>query len=488
MKKEPLVLLLVLFLRVLLGLLAATVLSIGLVPDEAQYWLWSRDLSLGYYSKPLGIAYEIAAGTILFGSDQLGVRFFAIIIAGLIGWSLYYAARSGGFKRQIALYAALVFCLSPVGLLGSFAATTDGGMLLFSILAFSVLLKALNRSKAPSWPLFGLFVMVGALFKWTAFLLFLPAFLGLILYPVWRTKSFWVGAFIALVGFVPALIWNYERGFPTFAHVYNQIVPEQRAPNPLSFLLVQILLLFPIPFFYFIKALIRKSRKPDSLSFSAYAGALLLLLYCFFSLFQKMQSNWALIFMPFAALAAAALGKPKMLRLSMILSSVLSLALLFTPFLEKREQTAIPYRYNLFKEAMGWDSLQELLKAMPPHDFLFASNYQMASILSFYSPEQTRAYLLNFEKRRLSHFAFLPSLKEEQLGKNGLLVYLADKPFSEERLVSKLRSQLSDYFSEVIFIGNYPLFVSQGKVVKWALVFQGISYNGHEPDPSNLPR
>ena len=34
-----------------------------LYPDEAQYWLWSRTLSFGYYSKPPIIAWAIWAST-----------------------------------------------------------------------------------------------------------------------------------------------------------------------------------------------------------------------------------------------------------------------------------------------------------------------------------------------------------------------------------------------------------------------------------------
>lgn len=39
-----------------------------LYPDEAQYWLWSRTLDFGYYSKPPVIAWAIWATTKL-GSD-----------------------------------------------------------------------------------------------------------------------------------------------------------------------------------------------------------------------------------------------------------------------------------------------------------------------------------------------------------------------------------------------------------------------------------
>ena len=484
-KKESLFLVLVLLFRAFVGFVAASLMAIYLVPDEAQYWLWSQDLSLAYYSKPPGIAYEIAIGTHLFGNTEFGVRFLAVVMAGLIGSALYRTARAGGFNKKIALYAALIFCLSPIGWLGSFVATTDGGMLLFSILAFGVLLKALNRDEAPVWPLFGLFVFLAALFKWTAFLIWLPTILGLLLYPRWRTKQLIGGVLLSALSLLPSLIWNWERGFPTFLHVFYQAMPQQRSgANPGVFFLAQIALLFPIPFYFFMKVLFRKKRKPDVLSFSAYTAALILLVFLLMSFFQKVQVNWAVLFLPFASLAAAGLIRVPLLKISLLLSSVLSLALLLVPFLEKHDRTAIPYRYNFFKDAVGWDELQKILIKAPPHDFLFSNTYQMASILSFYGPGQTRAYWLNIDHRRLNHFAFLPTLKEEQLGKNGLFVRLEEKPFNQEAVASKVKEQLKPYFQKVSFIGVFPIFSSHGKAVKWVIVFECLSYNGLDIPPS----
>jgi 4-amino-4-deoxy-L-arabinose transferase-like glycosyltransferase len=50
------------------------------MPDEAQYWTWSLFPDIGYYSKPPGIAWQIAAGTVLFGHTALGVRFLALLL------------------------------------------------------------------------------------------------------------------------------------------------------------------------------------------------------------------------------------------------------------------------------------------------------------------------------------------------------------------------------------------------------------------------
>src|SRR6202011_3961474 len=43
-------------------------------PDEAQYWVWSQQLALGYYSKPPLVAWLIASTTGLFGDSELAVR------------------------------------------------------------------------------------------------------------------------------------------------------------------------------------------------------------------------------------------------------------------------------------------------------------------------------------------------------------------------------------------------------------------------------
>src|SRR6478752_1063709 len=45
-----------------------------LYPDEAQYWLWSRTLAFGYWSKPPMIAWAIRAATSVGGDLEPWVR------------------------------------------------------------------------------------------------------------------------------------------------------------------------------------------------------------------------------------------------------------------------------------------------------------------------------------------------------------------------------------------------------------------------------
>src|SRR5437868_15290096 len=51
-----------------------------LFPDEAQYWVWSQQLALGYYSKPPLVAWLIASTTGLFGDSEFAVRLSAPLL------------------------------------------------------------------------------------------------------------------------------------------------------------------------------------------------------------------------------------------------------------------------------------------------------------------------------------------------------------------------------------------------------------------------
>ena len=56
------------FLLIIFKITAIYFTNFGLYGDEAQYWLWSNDLSLGYYSKPPLLPWIIAFITLIFGA------------------------------------------------------------------------------------------------------------------------------------------------------------------------------------------------------------------------------------------------------------------------------------------------------------------------------------------------------------------------------------------------------------------------------------
>lgn len=88
----------------LLGLrmLEFTLSGAGLHVDEAQYWLWSRDLQWGYFSKPPVLVALIKASTALWGDSLLGVKALSMLCWVLSAWVLgWLAYRMSGMRTAI---------------------------------------------------------------------------------------------------------------------------------------------------------------------------------------------------------------------------------------------------------------------------------------------------------------------------------------------------------------------------------------------------
>ena len=145
--------------------------DIGLGPDEAQYWTWSKDLSWGYYSKPPGIAWQIWLGTRHLGDNEMGVRFMSVVISSALPFLVYILAWACGLAALTCFWAGVVMALTPLGVASSFFAITDVGMIFFWILACVALAAPLNDHKTPAYWLVGLLIGLGGLFKWPIYIL-----------------------------------------------------------------------------------------------------------------------------------------------------------------------------------------------------------------------------------------------------------------------------------------------------------------------------
>jgi 4-amino-4-deoxy-L-arabinose transferase-like glycosyltransferase len=81
------------FLIVVTALRLAMIGTIELSGDEAYYWMWSKHLAPGYFSKGPAVAFAIRASTALFGLTEFGVRFWSPLLAAGTSFVLYYFAR-----------------------------------------------------------------------------------------------------------------------------------------------------------------------------------------------------------------------------------------------------------------------------------------------------------------------------------------------------------------------------------------------------------
>jgi dolichyl-phosphate-mannose-protein mannosyltransferase len=482
---------------------------IGLGPDEAQYWTWSQHLDWGYYSKPPGIAWQIAFTTYLFGNTELGVRFGAVVIGFCLPLAVFFLARSCQLSPKTAFWSGIVMAFAPIGVMASLLSITDGGLVLFWTLGCIILVSALMRQQAPNYCLLGLLIMLGALYKWPIYSLWVLVWAIAIIQPAFRKKSLFAGMGLSLVGLLPSLIWNLNHDWVTFRHVAGNIAgtssSEHSQGNALAFIGEQAALLSPILFIMLLLAYAYLVRFSKSLSkgllFCGYSSLSFLFAFTVAAAFKKIQGNWcdfiypaAIVFLCGYAITEIAYGKLG-LKIGLGVSVGLTACTFMLPWVQSKSlwpDFQIPYKYNPFRHNVGWPQLTDALQTAgynPEVDFLFGDKYQTCSILSFYGPGQHQAYFLNLQHTRLNQFSFWPGIAEKQHGKTGFFVVIENSPHMEKNFpafkVSYL-TQLQEFFSEVVLVGEFPLFKNNSQPVKAALIFKCKNYNGKEPPKAQL--
>ena len=460
--------------------------TISLGPDEAQYWTWSQALDIGYYSKPPAIAWQMAAGTYFLGLSELGIRVGALILSTLTALAVYLCGRCAGIGDRVSAWAGAALAFSPMGVMGALLATTDGGLTLFWTLSMAVLVLAIQKEKAPNWFLFGFLIMVAALFKWAAYLLWAPAIVGLLFYQKWRSKKIFFALPISLLGLLPSLIWNAGHDFASFRHVWGTNVSPHGSGNVLEFIGAQAALISPVLFVLLVVSIFHLRKAPKGVAFLGWCWVAIVGLYTAMAFGKKIQGNWCIFVYPAACLPMVWMASKKCqrwLKVGLGLSVVSVVLVLAIPSF----QAKLPYKVNPFRHAVGWNNLPSALREAgyaPEKSFLFSDKYQTASLLSFYSPQKKRAYFFNISKSRKNQFSYWPSMAEEQEGKEGFFVWAEnlDRIKDKKGCLDHYLAALNPYFEEVEFVGEYPLLEALGKPVKSAFVFRCHIYNGLEPE------
>ena len=123
-----------LFVITITGLRLALLGTTDLQFDEAHYWMWSQRLAPAYFSKGPGVAFAIRASTMIFGSNEFGVRFFSPLLGAGTSLLLFYLGRRM-FNASAALGAVIGLNATPIFNLGAFLMTIDPLSLFFWVAA-----------------------------------------------------------------------------------------------------------------------------------------------------------------------------------------------------------------------------------------------------------------------------------------------------------------------------------------------------------------
>ena len=456
---------------------------LGLLPDEAYYWEWSRSPAFGYFDHPPMIAWFIALSRALFGDTVLGVRF--LMCGAALGASVASYLLLKKFVRTafpLITWAVLSNVILLFGV-GSMLATPDIPLVLFWSLSLLAGYKAVFESKTFWWLLLGVLCGLGMLSKYT-FVLF-PASLVVFII-ISRDHRRWIGRWQPWISFaigalvwMPNLVWNHRHHWESILFQLQHGVDSHAALHfdlLGEFVAGQLGVLSLVPMILLGFALDSILRKKAGGAHALYPVVFFLVPFCFFllsSLQKKVEANWAagaymsgLMLIPIV-LEHLDTKKSVFLRrftvFSIVFAAVTTAAILVeirVPFLPLAAQN------DPGAQARGWKALAGEINMVrtridPSHTLpVCANRYQDAALLAFYLPDHPRTFTLNFASRG-SQYALWPERRPPVAAKV-IFLHSTDDP--------NLTNLCEKNFSSYALWDKVNLYQGPKEIVAWGIL------------------
>lgn len=190
-----------------------------LIHEEGYYWNYSRHLALGYLDHPFMVAWLIRGSTSLLGHSELGVRAGAFL-CWLVGALYVFRLTRRIFNTATAVCALLLFAVLPAYWAYEFVMMPDALLIACWAAALYYLYRALIDEEQAAWLGAGLAIGAGMSSKYTMVLLGGAVVLFVIFDSRarrWlRRASPYAAAGIALLLFMPVILWNYQHEWISF--------------------------------------------------------------------------------------------------------------------------------------------------------------------------------------------------------------------------------------------------------------------------------
>ena len=404
-----------------------------ILPDEAYYFQWSRHLDASYFSKGPAVAYTIAAGTALWGANNLGVRFFAVMLSAGTAWQMFLLARRW-YDEATALIAVLITNVVPIYALGAVVMTIDPLSAFFWIWAANLFSRAIQEERLLDWLLTGFAVGCGFLAKYLnalelvaflAFLLLVPSRRRLLLKP-----RFWLMLAVAVLCTTPVLWWNWQHGWVSATQLENRGQLngpfELHYSTFLNFLYLQAVVISPLLFLALLATAVRvlAGRREKKVTLENEGELLLLLLflpvflmYAVLAWHLRCEPNWpAVSYLTLIILMAARWRQVLDARARRgFLIAAFGLAWLQTLLMHDTEFLHLPQKMDPMGRVVGWSEIAAHLNDLRGEqhaDILIADAYKEASVFSFHLPDKAFIYTLRHSPPS-NQFDFWPGYPKE---------------------------------------------------------------------------
>ena len=223
----------------------------GYFRDELYFLDLGRHLDWGYVDCAPMVALYAKLALLLGGSLPILRTIAAIAGAATVAVTMVLAQELGG-RRYAQLLAGLCALLSPIFLAENTLMTMNAFESLFWMGCVWALIRIVRTGDSRYWIAFGLFAGLGLENKHSILLFGAAVVLALLLSPERRElgrRWIWIGGAIALLLFLPNILWQIRHGFPTIEDLQNvKRSGKNVVLSPFEFVKQQILFLHPLLF------------------------------------------------------------------------------------------------------------------------------------------------------------------------------------------------------------------------------------------------
>jgi len=395
----------------------------GLFIDELYFLACGEHLAWGYVDLSPLTAFQAWLARALFGDSMLAIRLFpALAGAGLVVSAGALARALGGGRFAQAL-AALAIVAAPAYLaFNSYLSMNSVEALIWTGCAL-ILIRIIQTGRTKLWLWLGALAGIGFWNKHTILLFGLAVIAGLLLTRERRLMAnrwFVLGGAVALLIFLPNLIWVIQHGFPHFEQLAN-IRRDQRdvAFSPFQFLGLQVLFLNPLALPVWLGGLVHLVGGRAGRPYRALGWAYLVALAVLLAMRAKVYYIAPIYPILFAAGGVALEGRLSRTRWRWVKPAYAGALALFgaliaptalpvlppetylrytraigisQPRLENRRTSEMP---QLFADRFGWPEMArtvaKVYHSLPPEEraktAIFGNDYGQAGAIDFYGPK-----------------------------------------------------------------------------------------------------
>ena len=431
----------------------------GLMPQDAYYYLYGQNLSWSYFDHPGMIGYLLRITSEILGQSVFVIKLTDFLVTSSSLYFFYVLAR-----HMLPIYKAkqaLVLLVSTLFIsIISFNSTPDVPLILFWTLSVLALYKAIFENKKGYWILAGIAMGLAFNSKYTSLFLQI-GLIGFLAFSNRYRKLFgspWLYAclILSVVLTAPVFYWNYEHEFASFLFQSSNrtdSISEFKLTPKYFFGAIghQLFLLLPILFavfitftFKYVKRFFAKFKLPGDRQLFLLAFFIPTFLG-FFALtpIYWVKLNWMMPSYITGVILAIAFFNQKLFRYQLIISAIfhllIAIEVLFYIVPIKSDDTWF-----------GWEELSVAIDEIQdryPDTFIFSDdNYKTSAALNFYQDE--KVYAQNIIGRSALHFDYLGDDLEILNGKNALFID-SDKRIKNEGKKTDFDPLLQSYFSEI---------------------------------------